>query len=890
MAGRSRPNMPGYQRAACLWSAVLLLIGLGLSAALARWHHGAIREAQRAELAQLAQRGFDALAQQLANCALLVRSVQTIFLASEEVTADEFERAYDNIGPQRLFPSLVALAYAERRVDEAGNERFVTTMAAPRTGNESLLGLDVGQQPSNLEAVWRSRDHDEPAMSARFQLVQLRDQSGRADGVVIRLPVFAPGPIPADVAERRARMVGSVAVSFRVGKLIETALPMEARRYFGIHISDISDGDADVLYDTAQPEDMAGEAIRHRLAFGGRTWELRLTPRPDALPVAPWTPWATFAAGALASVLLAALVWSLIGTRARALHLATRFSAQFRDSEARFRALNELLPALVALVRAEDLALVYANQAARERFAVAPEDGQASSGAMFGNREALEHLLRQAAESGRPVDSQPLQLRGADGRPFWATVSVSVIELGGQPHLLVVANDITELRELNDRLSYQASHDALTDLYNRREFERRLEEAIAAVDAGGPSAALLYVDLDQFKLINDTCGHYAGDQLLAQLALVLHHGLRPQDIIARLGGDEFGILLTDVDSEQAMAAADRVRNAVDDFVFTWEQKRFSLTASIGIVMIDRYGMSRRELLSLADTACYMAKERGRNRAHLFSENDLETARRRTEMEWVNRLRRALAEGRFELDYQEIEPLKPSRLRDPGPHIELLVRLRDEEGQRVPPGAFIPAAERFGVMPQIDRWVVETALANFTRLHPAGEGLAQCAINLSVNTVEEEQFADDVLAALERHGVPAHKLCFEITETAAVGNMSRVVRFMQRLRAVGCRFALDDFGAGMASFGYLKELPVDILKIDGSFIRNIETDAVNYSIVRAVTDIGHQVGLEVIAEWVVNERGRELLRGLGVDFVQGFAIHQPQPVVMHARHEHVAPAP
>lgn len=883
MSERPLPMMTGFHRAAFAWSALVLLLGVALSIAVAQWHRAGVHEVRRGELALLAQRGFDSLEQQLRNCALLVRSVQTIFLASEEVTPEEFDRTYDNIGPQRLFPSLVALAYAERQPGEDGRERYITTMAAPREGNESLLGLDISGQPMNLRAVELSRDSDEPVMSARFQLIQLRDQPGQDDGVVIRLPVFAPGRIPADSAERRERLVGSVAVSFRMTKLIETALPAEARRHFGVLIRDVSEGAADVLFDSRPPGETTGDPISRRLDFGNRTWELQMTPLPGTLPSAPWTPLATLAAGVLASLLLAALTWSLIGTRGRALHLATRLSAQYRDSEARFRALNELLPALVVLVRADDLALVYANQAARRRFPAASERDVVPFARVFDSRE-LEHKLREVAEGSGPVDSFPLQLTGEAGHPFWATVSVSMIELGDQPHLLVVANDITELRELNEQLSYQASHDALTDLFNRREFERRLEEAIAQVDAGGASAALLYVDLDQFKLINDTCGHYAGDQLLSQLALVLHHGLRPEDVIARLGGDEFGILLTDVDPEQALAAADRVRNAVDDFVFTWEHKRFSLTTSIGIVMIDRFGMSRRELLSLADTACYMAKERGRNRAHLFSENDLETARRRTEMEWVNRLRRALAEGRFELDYQEIEPLKPTRLREAGPHIELLVRLRDEDGQRVPPGAFIPAAERFGVMPQIDRWVVETALSNFSQLHPSGIGLAQCAINLSVNTVEEDEFADYVLATLERHGVPAHKVCFEITETAAVGSMNRVVRFMQRLRAVGCRFALDDFGAGMASFGYLKELPVDILKIDGSFIRNIETDAVNYSIVRAVTDIGHQVGLEVIAEWVVNERSRELLRGLGVDFVQGFAIHQPQPTpVSLARH-------
>jgi len=291
-------------------------------------------------------------------------------------------------------------------------------------------------------------------------------------------------------------------------------------------------------------------------------------------------------------------------------------------------------------------------------------------------------------------------------------------------------------------------------------------------------------------------------------------------------------------------------------------------------MLSGPGLSLRTVLAQADTACYMAKERGRNRIHLFSEHDLETTQRRGEMEWASRLRQALAENRFSLHYQEIQPLRTPRAGE-GAHFELLLRLRDEQGTLVPPGAFVPAAERFHLMPQLDRWVLQTALANFDRLHPQG-AVGLCSINLSGNTLEDEQFPGFVMEQLERHGVAPERICFEITETAAVGNMARVVHFIQRLRARGCRFALDDFGVGMSSFGYLKNLPVDYIKIDGSFIREIETDAMSYSIVRAVTDIGHQVGVEVVAEFVGNERTVELLRGLGVDYAQGYAIHVPVP--------------
>lgn len=871
-------------RAAPLWALFGLMAGLALSTWAALWYRDALLgEIVRADEALLS-RTHAALGFQLQTGAMLLRSVQSLFLASEEVTPDEFEIVYDNLNPRRIFPSLVAFVFAERQLHPDG-ERYVSVMASPRQGNESVIGLDIASQPVNLLAMQRARDSNEATMSASFRLVQVRDADGPVDGVVMRLPVYTPGAIPATLEERRARHVGSLAASFRVRVLIEGIVPAETVERFAVRVFDVTEEAETLLYAAGDAEAAVGDPRTARLQHGGRTWELRFhAMSPEAAQVG-WGPWLVFAAGALVSLLLAALAWSLVGTRLRALNLAEAYSTQFRDSEARFRALNELLPALVLLVRGDGLEVAYANQAARRSLGLGIDSGEPLA-------ELIEDggflaRLSEILAGGGTVESQPVQMRRRDGAAFWSTVSIARIELGGQHHLLAVANDITELRELNERLRYQASHDALTDLLNRREFEHWLEHEIRRVDDGGPAAALLYVDLDQFKLINDTCGHFAGDELLAQLATVLRRGLRPEDVLARLGGDEFGILLADVGAEEALAAAERVRAEVDAFTFSWEQKNFSLTTSIGVVMIDRRGMSRRELLALADTACYMAKERGRNRAHLFSEDDLETARRRNEMEWANRLRRALAEGRFELDYQEVESLKRNRQREEGPHIELLLRLRDEDGKRVPPGAFVPAAERYGLMPQIDRWVVETALSRFDALHPAGTALGQCAINLSALSVEDDAFANDVLAALKHHRVPPHKICFEITETAAVGNMGRVVRFIQRLRSAGCRFALDDFGAGMASFGYLKDLPVDILKIDGSFIRNFETDPVNYSIVRAVTDIGHQVGLEVIAEWVSSERSRELLRGLGVDYVQGFAIHEPEPIPLFRRREDTA---
>ena len=466
-------------------------------------------------------------------------------------------------------------------------------------------------------------------------------------------------------------------------------------------------------------------------------------------------------------------------------------------------------------------------------------------------------------------------LRNGEGGRFWASAAISRVILGGHGKLLMVASDITEQRELTEQLGYQASHDALTELYNRREFERRLQGALQAIGESTAPVLLLYVDLDQFKLINDTSGHLAGDQLLAQLAIVMRRNLGAGDVLARLGGDEFGVLAAGVDDlADAQSIAERVRCCIDGYVFIWEKRSYTISASIGGVLIDHPGATVRDLLAHADAACYMAKELGRNRVHFYSDADAKTATRRSEMEWANRLRWAIDEHRLRLTYQEVWPL-PLRAGGSPAGIELLLRFRDEFGQLLAPGVFMPAAERYGLMPVIDRWVIETALANFDHLHPAGSEVPLVAINLSGASVEDDALAELIVELMHRHQVAPSRVCFEITETVAVRNLSQVARFMERLRTVGCKIALDDFGAGMSSFTYLKNLPLDIIKIDGSFIRDMLTDPVSHVMVRAVTDIGHRLGLEVVAEWVTDVETVAALTALGVNSVQGFSLHRPE---------------
>ncbi|WP_232227547.1 bifunctional diguanylate cyclase/phosphodiesterase [Aerolutibacter daejeonensis] len=871
----SVPAVRPWAVTAWVWSLTALLAGILLTVAISREQQRRVDAEQRLAFDGLAQRGFEALQTQLEACGLLSRTVQTLFMTSEEVTALEFEHIYENLRPRERFPSLLALTYADRRMMPDG-EHFITTRVVPLQGNERVMGLDIARQVPNLRALRRSTATDQPALSAPFTLVQTDALGGSTEGVTLRLPVFAPGVRPDTPAERRDRLRGSLAVSFRIRDLIESAIQRESRDALRVRVSDVTDGPGQMLFDSNSQHraSASAPAFDRLLRYGGRVWQVQIQPldyRPAGLG---WRE-SVFWPGLLASVLLALLVWSLATTRHRALQLGLRMSHQYRESEERFRALNELLPALVLLADRKDGQISYANQAARARLGRA-RLGQGLA-ALFEDPAVHEHLVAAGGDDAGTVE---VALRDAEGQRFWASLSLSPAMLDEHEQWLMVATDVSEQRQLTEMLSYQASHDGLTELFNRREFERRAELVVESVVVGGPAAALFYIDLDQFKLINDTSGHIAGDQLLIQLATLMHEQLRGGDILARLGGDEFGVLACQVgDREGASLLAERIREHIDGFVFVWEQSTYTISASIGAVMIDHPGLTLKDVMAQADTACYLAKEAGRNRVHFYSEQDDETTRRRSEMEWANRLRWAIDEGRLQLQYQEVRALDPS---DGGePRVELLLRFRDEAGRLVVPGAFIPAAERYGLMPMIDRWVIENALANFDRLHPSGDGLALATINVSGASLEDESLTELILQLLQRYRVAPQRVCFEITETVAVRNLSQVSRFIERLRDAGCRIALDDFGAGMSSFGYLKNLPVDIIKIDGSFIRDLLNDPMSHAIVRAVTDIGHQRGLQVVAEWVASEEILQALVALGVDYAQGFALHQPTVVPFQA---------
>lgn len=862
-----------WRLSAWLWSLLVLLGGLALALSV---HH----QQQQRRLAEqsfvrgeLANRTFSALQDKLHSAEAMLRAVQTLFLASDQVTQVEFANFYTNLRPREQFPSLLALAYAQREQDGAG-ERYMTRWVEPAMGNAAVIGLDVGAQPNNLAGLLASRDSDQATLSAPFRPVQQRGASGTEDGITLRLPVFSPGNPPQSLAQRHQRMRGSIAVSFRVSTLIDSVLQDDVRRDLRLQLADVTEaGHVLPLFDSmpGKPEVRDSYRFERRLAYGGRVWDVVMQPRDTTPPAIDWRQ-STLPGGLLVSLLLALLVYSIVGTRQRALELGWQMSRRYRESEERFRALNELLPALVLLAEVDGGRITYANRTSRDRLGDQVTEQRLPD--LFDD-EILRGQLSDAETRG--CSRIEARLHNTAGAHFWASVAISRIELGGVGKLLMVASDITEQRQLTELLSHQASHDALTDLYNRREFERRLHDSLAAGVAGPPIIVLLYVDLDQFKLINDTSGHLAGDQLLAQLSIVMRKQLGGTDVLARLGGDEFGVLLTRVaDQQEAERIAERVRRCIDGYVFIWEQRSYTISASIGGVVAEPAGISAKDLLTQADTACYVAKESGRNRVHFYSERDDQTVRRRSEMEWANRLRWAVDEHRLQLTYQEVWPLPLGDGAEPG--IEMLLRFREESGQLVVPGVFLPAAERYGLMPSVDRWVIETTLANFERLHPAGNRLDMVAINLSGASIEDPALVDRIIELLQRYRVEPSRVCFEITETVAVRNLSQVVRCMALLRSAGCRIALDDFGAGMSSFTYLKNLPLDIIKIDGSFVRDMLTDPVSHLMVKAVTDIGHRLGLEVIAEWVADAETVQALTALGVNRVQGFSLHHPELAV------------
>jgi len=493
------------------------------------------------------------------------------------------------------------------------------------------------------------------------------------------------------------------------------------------------------------------------------------------------------------------------------------------------------------------------------------------------DRRLLSDPVRQALTSGAPVNlsRRALLLSRSNGNERSIELSASPIRNDSKELIgaVVLLHDVTELRGLARQMSYQATHDALTGLVNRREFEGRLEEAIDSGHRGDGQHVLCYLDLDRFKVVNDTSGHLAGDSMLREVAKVLRDAVRDSDTVARLGGDEFGMLLIGCPLEKARQIADDVCRAVGDYRFVWKDKIFNIGVSIGLVEISRESGTLEELFAAADSACYVAKKQGSGRVAVYSARDEALARHTGEIQWLQKLQGALKDNRFQLYHQ---PIVPAYGQDGGgPAMEVFVRLQDEAGHEVPPSEFVRAAERYRLMSLVDRWVVQTTLAALGRGAIPIPANRSVAINVSGQTLGDVQFLEFVVECLDSTGVTPSQVCFEITETAVVANLDHARRFVGVLHGMGCQFALDDFGSGVGSFSNLKNLPMDYLKIDGSFMRNLARDSVNQAMVTAMIKLARTLNFKVIAEQVEDEAGLEAARRMGVDYIQGYAVGRPQ---------------
>ena len=492
------------------------------------------------------------------------------------------------------------------------------------------------------------------------------------------------------------------------------------------------------------------------------------------------------------------------------------------------------------------------------------------------DRTTIADPVHRAMRELATVDSNgDVLLVDRQGREH--AVEFTVAPICGDDHqpsgTIVVFHDVTALRTLSHQLSYQASHDPLTGLINRREFEHRLTQALDNARVEELHHLLCFLDLDQFKVVNDSCGHQAGDELLKQLAVELRAVMRAGDLLARLGGDEFGVLLENCPEEKGLELAEKLREAVQRHRFVWGDKSFEVGVSIGMVALGPASGTLYDAMSLADAACYVAKDAGRNRIHLHREGDDAVSLHSGQIQWVQRIQQALDEDRFRLHVQEIRPYAAGQRT----HYEILLRMIDHDGEIIPPNAFLPAAERYHLMPFLDRWVVDTLFSHLDR-QPIDEAIHPVfAVNLSGQTLGDPDFGDFLLDRLHRSGLPPSRFCFEITETAAITNLSAARKLVHTVRSIGAAFALDDFGSGLSSFSYLKNLSVDYIKIDGCFVRDIVDDLVDRKLVESMNQVAKVLGLRTVAEFVESEEIEGLLGRMGVDFAQGYAVARPHPL-------------
>jgi diguanylate cyclase (GGDEF)-like protein/PAS domain S-box-containing protein len=497
----------------------------------------------------------------------------------------------------------------------------------------------------------------------------------------------------------------------------------------------------------------------------------------------------------------------------------------------------------------------------------------------YANPHDREILLGEIHKDGKVIGKEIKGIR-KDGSEFWFSISGQIKQEDEKQYLFGSISDVTERKQSSISLEYLATHDSLTGIYNRREFERRLQSSLLNAQNKNSDLTLLYMDLDQFKVINDTCGHKAGDLLIKQLSQKLNAVVMDKGTLARLGGDEFGVLLEGDNAQMAYLLANKILNTVQEFRFVWENKILTLGISIGQVPWHSEINTPEQLLSMADSACYLAKERGRNQVHTYSAEDEHMQRYESEMSWVSHINNAIQNNSFELYYQHYQALSQ---RAEGHYYELLLRMRDQQGNIILPGVFLPAAERYNLTSKIDRWVVENYFSWLSHNMQHKDKLTRVSINLNGYSLADKELKLFVLNAFEKHKIPYKKVCFEITESMAIIKMDETLEFINTFHKLGCLFALDDFGSGFSSYNYLKNLPVDLVKIDGSFVKDILVDPVNMAMVNSINDVAKAMGMKTVAEFVESTEIMVELGKMGVDFAQGYGIAKPHALTDFTQH-------
>jgi len=489
----------------------------------------------------------------------------------------------------------------------------------------------------------------------------------------------------------------------------------------------------------------------------------------------------------------------------------------------------------------------------------------------YANEEDRDILIGELITNGHCIDKEVKGVR-RDGTEFWFSISVQMREEQDTKLLFGSIVDITERKQADISLRYMATHDSLTGIYNRRHFEGQLSESISALSSSDDDLTLLYLDLDQFKIVNDSCGHKAGDVLIKQLAQKLNDVVMSRGMMGRMGGDEFAVMLKGGEAAAGYTIAKKLLNAVQEYRFIWDNRMFTLGVSIGLVEYRKGINSAEQLMSMADSACYLAKQHGRNQIHVYSSEDAKMQRYEADLDSITLINRALDDDQFVLYYQHYQPLHKKAL---GHHYEILLRIQNDDGSIIPPAAFLPAAERYNLSARIDKWVVDHYLAWLSQNPEHLQQLVTANINLSGLSMGDKELKLYFLNAFEKYNIPYEKVCFEITESQAIVKMEETLDFINTFRKLGCQFALDDFGIGFSSYEHLKKLPVDYVKIDGSFVKDILVDAIDMAMVCSMKDVAKAMKIYTVAEYVESREIMVELGKIGVDYAQGYGVAKPQ---------------